>query len=42
MSGRYRGAPRGVLLGSFDKVMGYHHIELEKGEGPKMAFSTKQ
>jgi len=25
-----------------DMVMGYHQIELEKGEGPKTAFSTKQ
>lgn len=26
-----------------DMVMGYHQIELEEGEGPKMAFfSTKQ
>jgi hypothetical protein len=23
-------------------VMGYHQIELEEGEGPKTAFSTKQ
>jgi hypothetical protein len=23
-------------------VMGYHQIEVEEGEGPKMAFSTKQ
>jgi len=23
-------------------VMGYHHIELAPGEGPKTAFSTKQ
>jgi len=22
--------------------MGYHHIELEEGEGPKTAFSAKQ
>jgi hypothetical protein len=26
----------------FDMVMGYHQIELEQGEGPKTAFSTKQ
>ena len=25
-----------------DMVMGYHQIELEEGEGPKTAFSTKQ
>ena len=25
-----------------DMVMGYHQIELEPGEGPKTAFSTKQ
>ena len=25
-----------------DMVMGYHQIELESGEGPKTAFSTKQ
>jgi len=25
-----------------DMVMGYHQIELEQGEGPKTAFSTKQ
>jgi len=25
-----------------DMVMGYHQIELAPGEGPKMAFSTKQ
>jgi hypothetical protein len=25
-----------------DMVMGYHQIELEQGEGPKAAFSTKQ
>jgi len=25
-----------------DMAMGYHQIELEPGEGPKTAFSTKQ
>ena len=25
-----------------DMVMGYHQIEVEEGEGPKTAFSTKQ
>jgi len=25
-----------------DMAMGYHQIELERGEGPKTAFSTKQ
>jgi hypothetical protein len=25
-----------------DMIMGYHQIELEPGEGPKTAFSTKQ
>ena len=25
-----------------DMVMGYHQVELENGEGPKTAFSTKQ
>jgi len=25
-----------------DMVMGYHQIELAKGEGPKTAFSTKK
>jgi hypothetical protein len=25
-----------------DMVLGYHQIELEPGEGPKTAFSTKQ
>ena len=25
-----------------DMVMGYHQIELAKGEGPKAAFSTKK
>jgi hypothetical protein len=25
-----------------DMVMGYHHIELEEGEGPKTVFSMKQ
>ena len=25
-----------------DMVMGYHQIELEEGEGPRTAFSTKQ
>ena len=25
-----------------DMIMGYHQIELEPGDGPKTAFSTKQ